>query len=186
MVSIIPVPSGHHWCLLSSFTLNLPLTPLDSFTPSSPWTHRGTQDYPSKKLSVDAHSLWQRGNGAVKSVLRCVSVRQCCRLMALGLAWQRRKGAVSLYLSWLCDLIVTYSTPLAFLIASATQGNISWYDQRARYNKVYCMCSCSRCFRSDFDGFNLGTWTLWPLGPALIHAVVARDLWVMGRELGES
>ena len=38
--------------------------------------HREPQDYPSEKLSVDTRGPWQRGNGAVKSVLRCVSVRR--------------------------------------------------------------------------------------------------------------
>lgn len=29
-----------------------------------------------------------------------------------------------------------------------------------------------------------GTWTLWPLGPAVIHGTVAWDLWGTGQELG--
>lgn len=58
---------------LLPITRSPPPSNLSETPPSAP---REASDYPSKKLSVDACGLWQRGNGVAKCVVRCVSVRR--------------------------------------------------------------------------------------------------------------
>lgn len=180
----------------SSFTLNLPSPP------THPWTHlppHPTEPTMSCRISP-VRSCLSTPAACGSEVMEQLRVfwgvflsgsARCCRLMALGLAWQRRRGAVSSYSSRLADLIAGRDAMHTFSRFWSPQKHEEIFCSVARGEadyEVYCTCLCSCYFLLFLMALISppGAWTLWPLGPALIPAVVAGDLWGTGQELGES
>lgn len=120
---------------------------------------REQRDYSSEKPSVGAHGQWRRGNGAVKSVLRCVSVR---RLTALGLAWQWWDGGCffTFELTGWPHCQPKTRIPSASLIATATLEYFVVWPESKTIKFIAYVCSrasdgCHQCTR-DLNSVTFG------------------------------